>query len=123
MLRGGGPNPVTHDAATRVAVLTREHAAVVGGVADPGSAAKLDLYINDTLYGIKPDRAKPPFRSLQTSSDGVRMTMYYYNQSHFAYNYTEAAECGVVGGLNYNWCMTERYANATYRGFNVRPSA
>jgi hypothetical protein len=24
----------------------------------------------------------------------------------------------VVAGLNYNWCMTESYANATYRGFN-----
>ena len=32
------------------------------------------------------------------------MTLFYYNQSHFAYNYTEAAECGVVGGLNFNWC-------------------
>ena len=25
---------------------------------------------------------------------------------------------GVVGGLNYNWCMTESQANAPYRGFN-----
>ena len=29
-------------------------AAVVGGTAIPSQAAKLDLYINDTLYGVKP---------------------------------------------------------------------
>ena len=29
-------------------------AAVVGGTAVPAQAAKLDLYINDTLYGVKP---------------------------------------------------------------------
>ena len=46
------------------------------------------------------------------------MTLYYYNQTYFPYNYTEAAQCGVVGGLNFNWCMDERQANSTYRGFN-----
>ena len=35
------------------------------------------------------------------------MTLFYYNQSHFPYTYTEAAQCGVAGGLNYNWCMGE----------------
>ena len=34
------------------------------------------------------------------------MTLYYYNQTHFPYTYTERAECGVVAGLNYNWCGT-----------------
>lgn len=29
-------------------------ASVVGGTAVPSQAAKLDLYINDTLYGVKP---------------------------------------------------------------------
>ena len=28
-----------------------------------------------------------------------------------------------MGGLNFNWCMTEKQANATYRGFNVRRPA
>ena len=79
--------------------------------------ARIDEYIAYTLYGIKNDTAKPPFKSLQKTdgSNGVRMTLYYYNQTYFPYNYTEAAECGSAGGLNYNWCMTEVYANATYR--------
>ena len=40
------------------------------------------------------------------------------NQTYFDYNYTEAAECGVVGGLNYNWCMTE--AQAKEAGYEVK---
>ena len=67
---------------------------------------RLDEYVAHTLYGVKPETAAHPLKSLQLAepNDGVRMTMFYYNQSHFAYNYTEAAECGVVGGLNFNWC-------------------
>ena len=37
---------------------------------------------------------------------------------YFPWNYTEQNECGDAGRLNYNWCMTELQANATYRGFN-----
>ena len=51
-------------------------------------------------------------------NNGIRMTMFYYNQSYFPWNYTEADECGAAGSLNYNWCMTEQQANFTYRGFN-----
>ena len=88
------------------------------------ATARLDEYIRWTLYGTKDDVAKPPLKSLQLrpedggDTDGVRLTMFYYNQTHFDWNYTEAAECGNAAGLNYNWCMTENIANATYRGFN-----
>ena len=86
----------------------------------PGAVGRLGEYIENTLYGIKNDTAKPPFKSLQLPEpdNGVRMTLFYYNQTYFGWNYTEADECGVVAGLNYNWCMTEAQANATYRGFN-----
>lgn len=89
------------------------------------SVSRLDEYVTYTLYGIKPDTAKAPFKSLQLPDpdNGIRMTLYYYNQTYFPYKYTEAAECGTVGGLNFNWCMTEKQANATYRGFNVRRPA
>ena len=58
---------------------------------------------------MKPDTAAAPRRSLQRAApdDGVRMTLFYYNQSHFPYTYTAAAQCGVAGGLNFNWCMGE----------------
>ena len=84
------------------------------------AVGRVDEYIEWTLYGIKNDTAKPPFKSLQLPEpdNGIRMTLFYYNQSYFPYNYTEADECGTAGGLNYNWCMTEVQANATYRGFN-----
>ena len=82
--------------------------------------ARLDSYVALTLYGTKPGVASAPLKSLQLPDpdNGIRMTLYYYNQTYFPYNYTEAAQCGVVGGLNFNWCMDERQANATYRGFN-----
>jgi hypothetical protein len=39
----------------------------------------VDAYIQWTLYGVKPDVASPPLRSLQDpETDGVRMTMFYY---------------------------------------------
>jgi len=77
---------------------------------------RLDDYVKWTLFGIKTDTAKPPFKSLQIrpedckydplnptatpqkagSEDGIRMTMYYYNDAgdpsnstsgHFDYAY------------------------------------
>ena len=82
--------------------------------------ARVDEYIANTLYGTNPESAKPPLKSLQLPepNNGVRMTLFYYNQTHFEWNYSCDYECGVVAGLNYNWCMTEAQANATYRGFN-----
>lgn len=97
--------------------------------------ATLDEYIGSTLFGIKDkagDGAKPPYKSLQVGGyagfecgnrtnphdltcEGIRMTMFYYNQSYFDWKYTEERGCGMV--LD-NWCMTEAYANATYRVFN-----
>ena len=54
----------------------------------------MNRYIRWTLYGVKPDTASPPLKSLQIreeevaageadaeSVDGVRMTMFYYNCS------------------------------------------
>lgn len=102
-------------------------------------ASTLDDYIQFTLFGIKdgPESgAKRPYKSLQVGGDpayhskyecanrtnfknlgceGIRMTMFYYNQNYFKWNYTEAYGCGSI--LD-NWCMTESFANATYRGFN-----
>ena len=56
--------------------------------------AAVNRYIRWTLYGVKPDTASPPLKSLQIreeevaageadaeSVDGVRMTMFYYNCS------------------------------------------
>jgi hypothetical protein len=41
--------------------------------------ARVDEYIEWTLYGVKADVATPPLRSLQDpADDGVRMTMFYY---------------------------------------------
>lgn len=97
--------------------------------------ATLDEYIGSTLFGVKDkdgDAAKPPYKSLQVGGysefecgnrtnpkdlncEGIRMTMFYYNQSYFPWNYTEERGCG---SFLDNWCMTEAYANATYRVFN-----
>lgn len=85
------------------------------------AVARLDEYVTNTLYGVKTDAgAHAPFKSLQLPepNNGVRMTVFYYNQTYFPYEYEYTGECAVVAGLNYNWCMDERLANATYRGFN-----
>ena len=97
--------------------------------------SRVDEYIQYTLYGVKFDSAKPPFRSLQITEDqaradaslpvdGVRMTMYYYSEElsnttsgHFLHNYSEADKCHKPFGSP-TWCMTENMSNATYRGFN-----
>ena len=57
---------------------------------------RLDDYVKWTLYGVKPDTAKPPLKSLQIrpedckpnvsgsqcgNEDGIRMTMYYYGSN------------------------------------------
>jgi hypothetical protein len=94
--------------------------------------ARLDEYIDNTLYGVKPDVAKAPLRSLHTrpgdpeGPDHIRMTTYYYCDNlphctsangHFPYSYPMQDHCAApVGGPN--WCMTESMANATYRGYN-----
>jgi hypothetical protein len=111
---------------------------------------RLDDYVKWTLFGIKTDTAKPPFKSLQIrpedcdpalgnqngsqcgNEDGIRMTMYYYysytdrNYSwsgHFPYDYSEADKIsapGMEGGPN--WPMTEPLANATYRVCTRHPA-
>ena len=97
---------------------------------------RIDDYIQWTLYGVKTDTAKPPYKSLQivegdmtvdnNTWNGIRMTMFYYSNAgspsnttsgHFPYNYTEADKCGKPFGSP-EWCMSEGMANATYRGFN-----
>lgn len=90
--------------------------------------ARLDEYVTNTLYGVKPDIAQPPLRSLQVKvdaeTDAIRMTMYYYCATPGActtsghdwnYSYPEQSKCDVDAGSP-NWCMVEGMANATYRG-------
>jgi len=103
----GGGNPLCLAAKVRAAPTAHE-------------ASRVDEYIRWTLYGVKPDTASPPLKSLQIreeevaageadaeSVDGVRMTMFYYNCSgpkgappcsdassgHFAWRYSEADKC------------------------------
>eukprot|EP00937_MAST-01D_sp_MAST-1D-sp2_P003192 g3192.t1 len=103
------------------------------------AVGRVDEYVAATLLGLKNDTAEPPLRSLQIPETfRVRMSMFYYQQlpvppngtggfnatgnGYFDWNYTQVRECSnssyVAGGLNYNWCMTEARAMATYRGFN-----
>ena len=114
----GGGNPLCLASKVRAAPTQHE-------------ADRIDEYIQWTLYGIKTDTAKPPFKSLQIregeggNENGIRMTMFYYaadlnnnNSGHFEWNYTEADKCHLPFG-GPTWCMTENMANATYRGFNL----
>ena len=66
---------------------------------------RVDEFIKWTLYGIKKDTAKPPYKSLQIrpedcdpalgnkngsqcgNEDGIRMTMYYYGSDYYEYGY------------------------------------
>ena len=119
----GGGNPLC--LASKVRAMPTAH-----------EAARIDEYIAATLYGIKTDTAKPPYKSLQIREDegpngtvphdvdGIRMTMFYYakdlnnhSSGHFPWEYTEADKCHKPFG-GPTWCMTENMANATYRGFN-----
>ena len=118
-------------------------ASVLAFAAAPGTSTyatavkRLDEYVAKTLYGVKPGIASAPLKSLQLPDpdNGIRMTLYYYclnvtepgvhpGDGHCAaapywpWDYSEQNECGDAGTLNYNWCMTELQANATYRGFN-----
>lgn len=109
----------------------------VGHAPRQDEVSHLDDYIKWTLYGVKPDTAKPPLKSLQirydepgmeSQADGIRMTMYYYDNAahpsanfsgHFNYDYKEQDKCGLYGiEGGPNWCMSENNANATYRAFN-----
>jgi len=113
----GGGNPLGFASKVRAAPVAHE-------------VSRVDEYIQWTLYGVKPDTAKPPLKSLQIREDevgnvdGIRMTMFYYDtdlnnysSGHFNWTYTEADKCHKPFG-GPTWCMTENMANATYRGFN-----
>lgn len=71
---------------------------------------QVDEFIRWTLYGIKNDTAKPPFKSLQVGGDpatgchnatnpahvdcdGVRMTMYYYARECDLHTYCKKYNC------------------------------
>jgi len=114
----GGGNPLCLASKVRAAPTQHE-------------AARVDEFIEWTLYGVKTDTARPPYRSLQIregeggDENGIRMTMFYYaddlnnhSSGHFEWNYTEADKCKKPFG-GPTWCMTENMANATYRGFNL----
>ena len=118
----GGGNPLGFASKVRAAPTAHE-------------ASRVDEYIEWTLYGVKPDTASWPLKSLQIredevdesnaeSVDGIRMTMFYYDKDlnnhtsgHFDWAYSEADKCHKPFG-GPTWCMTENMANATYRGFN-----
>ena len=73
--------------------------------------ARVDEYIQYTLYGVKPDTASPPFKSLQVGGDpatgcqdpggapphvdcdGIRMTMYYYARECDLHTYCAKYNC------------------------------
>ena len=120
----GGGNPLGF--AIKVAYAPTQH-----------QVTRLDDYVKWTLYGVKPDTAAPPLKSLQIRpedcvpnvsgsmcghEDGIRRTMYYYgsltpsayntstggSSGHFAYNYTEANKMGAPGiEGGPNWQMME----------------
>lgn len=103
------------------------HAMKVAWAPIQDEVTRKDDYVKWTLYGVKPDTAKEPLRSLQIPDTyQVRMTTYYYcatpgtctdSGEGWAYSYPEQNKCDApVGGPV--WCMTENMANATYRGFN-----
>lgn len=74
--------------------------------------ARLDEYVDSTLLGTKPDTARPPLRSLQDpDTHAVRMTLFYYNQTHWPHDYTEENKCRVPlrGPV---WCMVRARARA-----------
>ena len=77
---------------------------------------QVDEFIRWTLYGVKPDTAKPPLKSLQVGGDpatgcqndtsnaswkppphidcdGVRMTMYYYGRECDLHTYCKKYNC------------------------------
>jgi hypothetical protein len=71
---------------------------------------RIDEFINFTLYGIKTDTAKPPFKSLQVGGDpstgchnatppphvdcdGIRMTMFYYARECDLHTYCKRYNC------------------------------
>lgn len=114
---------------------------------DQFQVTRLDDYVKWTLYGIKTDTAKPPYKSLQIrpedcyngtyhgsmcgQEDGIRRTMYYYgpsaysgagfsnNSGHWEYNYTEANKISAPGiEGGPNFPMMERMAETTTRTFN-----
>ena len=115
----GGGNPLGFASKVRAAPTAHE-------------ASRVDEYIQWTLYGVKPDTASPPLKSLQIreeevesgdadkeSVDGIRMTMFYYDKDlnnhssgHFEWDYSEADKCHKPFG-GPTWCMTENMANAT----------
>merc|ERR1712166_996723 len=77
----GGGNPLGF--AIKVAYAPEQH-----------EVDRLDEYVKWTLFGIKTDTAKPPYKSLQIrpedvasgasppgTEDGIRMTMYYYDDA------------------------------------------
>ena len=49
------------------------------------AVGRLDEYITSTLYGVKTDVAKPPYKSLQipAPNNGVRMTLFYCTSAGF----------------------------------------
>lgn len=83
--------------------------------------SRIDEYIQWTLYGVKPDTARPPLKSLQIREeevgldiDGVRMTMFYYaddlnnhSSGHFNWSYSEADKCHMPFG-GPTWCVRRR---------------
>ncbi len=103
---GRGASVAPWDREDAVHVLDDSRAYVVGLSDDAGAAqhlgfsskvgvapwaaevARLDEYIDNTLYGVKPDVAKPPLRSLQTrpgdpeGPDHIRMTASLVSRTH-----------------------------------------
>lgn len=115
----------------------------------PDEVVQIDEFIKWTLYGIKQDTASPPYRALQvggdpdfpcnrnpdpndidTSCDGIRMTMFYYSQNlsnatsgNFPWNYTEQSKYRVSSRTPES--CSEHHMNDPHcstRSFRFRPT-
>ena len=92
---------------------------------------RLDDYVKWTLYGVKPDTAKPPLKSLQIrpedclpnvsgsqplgsqcgNEDEIRMTMYYYGSDY----------SNKDGGFSGHWPYVFPTAPLLCNGAKTRP--
>ena len=108
-------------------------AAKLAGAPQAMELALLDLYVNATLLGVKPDTATPPLFSLQDPvSWRILMTVWYFDKvplNSTGY-YTETDKCNIAPSwcafnspwCNPSWCALPPgggWEPASYRQYNA----